>query len=96
MTAYIIYQAQITDPEQYARYREKSAPALAEAGGEFLVRGGEIEQLEGEPPLGRTVIAKFESMEAARAFFYSKDYGEAKALRQGAAITNAYIVEGIE
>jgi uncharacterized protein (DUF1330 family) len=52
MAAYVIYQAEVTDPEQYARYREKSTPSVVNAGGEFLVRGGEVDMLEGEPPLG--------------------------------------------
>jgi uncharacterized protein (DUF1330 family) len=32
MAAYVIYQAQVTDPEQYARYREKSTSAVVNAG----------------------------------------------------------------
>jgi uncharacterized protein (DUF1330 family) len=96
MSAYVIYQAEITDAEQYARYREKSTPAVIEAGGEFLVRGGEIEPLEGEPPLGRTVIAKFPSMEAARAWYDGETYREARILREGAVSANLYIVDGLD
>lgn len=96
MAAYVIYQAEVTDPEQYARYREKSTPAVLDAGGEFLVRGGDIELLEGESPLGRTVIAKFESMEAARAWYDSETYREARSLREGAVIANLYIVDGVD
>ena len=94
MTAYVIYQAEVTNPEQYARYREKSTPSVVNAGGEFLVRGGEIDLFEGEPPLGRTVIAKFASMEAARAWYASEAYREARALREGAVLANLYIVDG--
>ena len=96
MAAYVIYQAEVTDPEQYARYREKSTPAVVNAGGEFLVRGGEIDLLEGEPPLGRTVIAKFASMEAARAWYDGETYREARALREGAVLANLYIVDGAD
>jgi uncharacterized protein (DUF1330 family) len=96
MAAYVIYQAEVTDPEQYARYREKSTPSVVNAGGEFLVRGGEIDLLEGEPPLGRTVIAKFASMEAARAWYTSEAYREARALREGAVLANLYIVDGAD
>ena len=96
MAAYVIYQAEVTDPEQYERYREKVPHAVSHAGGEYIVRGGEIDQLEGEQPLGRTVIVKFASMDAARAFYYGETYREVKALRDGAAKTNAYIVEGID
>lgn len=96
MTAYVIYHAEVTDPEQYARYREKSTPAVIAAGGEFIVRGGELDLLEGELPLGRTVIVKFPSVEAARAWYDGEDYREARKLREGAVIANAYIVEGLD
>jgi len=96
MAAYVIYQAEVTDPEQYALYREKSGPAVVAAGGEFLVRGGEVDLLEGEPPRGRTVIAKFASMEAARAFYDGETYREARALREGAVLANLYIVDGVD
>jgi uncharacterized protein (DUF1330 family) len=96
MAAYVIYQAKVTDPKQYARYREKSTPSVVNAGGEFLVRGGEVDILEGEPPLGRTVIAKFESMEAARAWYDGEAYREARALREGAVLANLYIVGGAD
>jgi uncharacterized protein (DUF1330 family) len=96
MAAYVIYQAEVTDPEQYARYREKSTPSVVNAGGEFLVRGGEIDLLEGEPPLGRIVIAKFASMEAARAWYDSEAYREARVLREGAVLANLYLVDGAD
>jgi uncharacterized protein (DUF1330 family) len=96
MAAYVIYQAEVTDPEQYARYREKSTPAVLAAGGEFLVRGGDVELLEGEPPLGRIVIAKFPSMEAARAWYDGETYRQARTLREGAVVANLYIVNGID
>lgn len=96
MAAYVIYHAEVTDPEQYARYREKSTPAVVDAGGEFLVRGGKLELLEGEPPLGRTVIAKFPSMEAAQAWYDGESYREARSLREGAVVANLYIVDGVD
>lgn len=96
MAAYVIYQAEVTDPEQYERYREKVPRTVSDAGGEYIVRGGEIDQLEGEQPLGRTVIVKFASMDAARDFYHGETYREVKALRDGAAKTNAYIVDGVD
>lgn len=96
MAAYVTYHADVTDPDQYARYCEKSTPAVVAAGGEFLVRGGQVELLEGEPPRGRTVIARFPSLEAARAWYESEAYREARSLRAGAAVANLYIVDDID
>lgn len=96
MTAYVIYQADVLDAEQYAKYREKSGPAVAAGGGEFIVRGGDIDLLEGDAPLGRTVVVRFASMEAARAWYDSELYTLAKSLREGAVRANAYIVDGVD
>lgn len=95
MTAYVIYQADVLDADLYAKYREKSPLTLADAGGKFIVRGGEIEVLEGSPPQGRTVVIEFESMNAARNWYYGKGYTETRRLRAGAAIANAYIIDGV-
>ncbi len=81
MAAYVIYQAEVTNPEQYDRYRENVSLAISDAGGKYIVRGGEIDHLEGDPPLGRTVIGKFDSMDAARAFYFDERYREVKASR---------------
>ncbi len=96
MAAYVIYQAEVLDAEQYARYREKSTPAVAAGGGEFLVRGGDVDVLEGDAPAGRTVVVRFPSMEAAREWYDGDLYREARALRAGAVRADAYIVDGID
>lgn len=95
MAAYVIIQVEVLDAQQYARYREASTPALAAAGGEFLVRGGDVEALEGTTPPGRTVVLRFDSMDAARAWYHSELYQAARQLREGAAHMTAYIVDGV-
>lgn len=94
MSAYIVYQATVTDPEQYERYRQAAGPAVAAAGGRFIARGGDIEVLEGEPPAGRTVLIEFPSMQAA-VDFVRGDYQAVKSLREGAAIARMYVVDGV-
>jgi uncharacterized protein (DUF1330 family) len=96
VAAYVIYQVEVLDPDQYARYIALSGPAVAAGGGEFIARGGETDALEGTAPVGRTVVVRFESMEAARAWYDSEQYQAAKQLREGAAKANAYIVDGVE
>ena len=48
---------------------------------EVRVRGGQVEVLEGDWNPGRTVILKFASFEAARAFYDTPEYQKAKAAR---------------
>src|SRR5690606_1525705 len=47
MTAYVIADVKVSDPEKYKGYMALSPGAVAAAGGEFVVRGGAHEVLEG-------------------------------------------------
>ena len=50
MSAYVVFEAVVTDPGQYERYKELAAPSVAAAGGRFIVRGGEVTAFEGDEP----------------------------------------------
>ena len=95
MPAYIIVQVEVTDPETFETYRGQVAPILEQYGGEFLVRGGDMEVLEGEWPVPRCVVLKFPSMEQAKTWWASPEYEGPKALRQASANTNMIVVEGV-
>ena len=95
MAAYMIVQVTVNDEEAYAQYREQVPATIAKYGGEYLVRGGDLEILEGEWPASRCVVLKFKDMDNARAWHASEDYRKPKALRHKAAYTNAVLVDGI-
>lgn len=92
--AYIIFNVNVTNPEQYDAYRVLSGQAMQEYHAEVLVRGGKITVLEGQMH-ARTVVLKFESVAQARAFYDSETYRKARELRKDAAIANIAIVEGV-
>lgn len=92
---YVIAQITVTDPEAYPRYVAMVQPILDKFGGEFLVRGGRSESHEGTPPGERNVIIRFPSYQAARDWYHSDDYAEAKALRMSASTSVQTIVEGV-
>ena len=94
--AYIIAQVEVQDPEVYAEYRAQVPATVKKYGGEFIVRGGRAEGLEGEAPLGRTVVLKFPSYDQALAWYNSEDYAGPKALRQSVSRGNLLVVEGVE
>lgn len=94
-SAYIIASVDVTHPEQYTEYQKWSTRAMQAHGAEICVRGGQVEVLEGDWDPGRTVILKFGSVEAARAFYDSPEYEKAKVARQGAAIMRLVLVEGV-
>ena len=93
--AYVIVDMDVTDPERYAAYRELAAPAVEAAGGRFLVRGGATEVFEGDRVPNRTVILEFPDLQAARAWYDSSAYREARTVREGAAVGSFIAVEGV-
>ena len=92
---YVIAQITVTDPQAYPDYVARVQPIVEKFGGEFLVRGGRSESYEGTPPGDRNVVIRFPSFEAARAWYHSEDYAEAKAMRQAASTSVQTIVEGV-
>ncbi len=96
MAAYVIVETDVTDPEQYEQYKTASPGAIAAGGGRFLVRGGELVVLEGDWQPPRLVMLEFEDLEAARRWYESEAYQEAKKLREGAASFRAIAVQGID
>jgi len=58
MTAYLIADIQVTDPEGYQEYRRLVAQSVATFGGRFLARGGKSETLEGNGLPKRLVVIK--------------------------------------
>lgn len=96
MPAYVLVQITVTDSVKYEDYKKAAPPAIARYGGKYLVRGGDVEVLEGAYSGRRMVILEFPNMEAARAFWNSPEYGEARKVREGAAIMDAWAVPGVE
>ena len=95
VAAYVVYQGEVTDPGRYEEYKTRAAASVAEAGGRYLVRGGEVEVLEGDPPAGRTVVLEFPTMQAALDWYRGDSYTEIRKIRDGAARARMFVVEGI-
>jgi uncharacterized protein (DUF1330 family) len=95
MAAYIIYQAEVTDPAQYEHYKTAAQKALEDGGGSYLVRGGAFDVLEGDAPAGRTVVVEFPSRQAALDWYHGSAYTEARKLRANAAHARMYVVDGV-
>ena len=95
MTAYIAVQVDVQDRERYDEYRKMVPATLERFGGSFLVRGGKVENLEGNWNPSRFVIIAFDNADQARAWWSSDTYASAKQLRQQTAHTEMIIVEGV-
>lgn len=91
---YVIANINVTNPEQMAEYRRWSTEAVAAHGGEFIVRGGQQQVLEGSAH-ARTVVMRFASYAAAQAFYDSAEYRQARQVREGAGQFDMLCVEGV-
>ena len=96
MPAYVIVETDIRDPEQYERYRAASPGAVHSGGGRFVVRGGELAVLEGDWNPSRLVVLEFEDLEAAKRWYDSPEYEQAKRLRESAANLRMVAVQGLD
>ena len=94
--AYVISQVEVTDPKAYERYKAETPAVVAAFGGEFVVRGGRVEVLEGEPPMGRVIVTKFPSMEKALAFYHSDKHADLLKFRLASTECRRFIVEGVD
>ena len=93
---YVVVDMQISDLEQYKQYMAAAPAAVAAFGGEYLVRGGQFEALEGDWQPARMAMLRFPSFEQAKGFYDSEQYRAARAKRAGATeFFNMVLVEGV-
>jgi uncharacterized protein (DUF1330 family) len=95
MPAYMIVDVNLADPAAYEDYKAKVPALIARHGGEYLVRGGAHEVLEGSWQPTRLVLFRFPDRAAIKAFMADPDYAPLKTLRQRIASTDAVAVDGI-
>jgi uncharacterized protein (DUF1330 family) len=95
MSAYVVVDVQVHDPEGYAEYRQLSGASVAQYGGQFIVRGGAVEVAEGDWQPGRFVVIQFPSMEQAKTWYNSPEYTAAREIRQRYSTGKLLFVEGV-
>ena len=94
--AYVIVDMKVSNAEQYKQYMAAAPASVAAAGGEYLVRGGKFEVLEGKWQPTRIAMLKFPSFEAAKTFYDAELYRAAREKRKGATdFFNMVLVEGV-
>jgi len=91
---YVVAQVEVTDAAKFQEYAKAVPAIVASYGGRYMIRGGAITPLEGEAPKRLTVVA-FESVEKAKAFEDSAEYGKVRPIRQASAKSTVFIVEGV-
>ena len=95
MSGYLIVELEVTDAAKFERYRELVPAIIEKYGGKYLVRGGNPEPHEGDWSPKRIVVLEFESIQRAKEFLDSEEYGPVKQLRLDSANTNMIVAEGV-
>jgi uncharacterized protein (DUF1330 family) len=94
---YVIVEMKITDPEGYKAYMAPAAASVKTAGGEYLVRGGRHEALEGDWLPARVAVLRFPSYEHAKGWYDGEQYRAARLNREGRTeYFNMVLVEGTD
>jgi uncharacterized protein (DUF1330 family) len=95
--AYVIAEVEVTDSDSEAlkEYSDKVPQIIASFNGRYVVRGGKVQTLEGDPPKGLIVVIGFDSVEKAREWYDSPAYSAIKPFRQGATKSRLLLAEGV-
>ena len=97
MSAFVLAQIQINDPEEYKKYLGGFMPIFEKYGGELLATSkNETVVVEGEWAYPNTVIMRFPNTKAAQSWYNDPEYKAIAAHRHQAAHTNLVIVDGIK
>ena len=85
MSAYLVLMAKIKDPETYKKYTSQTPRLVNKYGGIFLVRGGDVETIEGDPFSDRLVILEFPSRKAIHDLFDDPEYQSVAEYRKASS-----------
>jgi uncharacterized protein (DUF1330 family) len=90
---YVIGEVEITDPAAFQEYAAKVGATLAPYNARLIVRGP-ARAKEGPVPVGTIVVLEFASLADAEAWYDSSAYTQVLPLRQRAANSRVFLVEG--
>jgi uncharacterized protein (DUF1330 family) len=85
MSACVIGQITVRDPERWAEYRKRVPETLTPYGGVVLFRGARFAAFGGEHAHTDTVVVQFPDQAAVESWYRSAAYQELLPLREQAA-----------
>ena len=97
MSAYVIGDINVTNPETFAEYAGRVPASSGAYGGKYLVRGpNKCEPAEGDWNPKRFVLAEYKDVDTVKSWYYSDEYKELTKLRQSASTGTLLVAEGVE
>ena len=95
MSAFFLFEnLEVIDAAKLEEYKRLVPAVVEQYGGRYRVVGGNVEVLEGAPPLANLVMIEFPSVDAARRWYGSAEYRPLKAMRFAALRCNGVLVDG--
>lgn len=95
MAAYVIFDVEIRDANQYQAFMQGVKPAIEAAGGKYLARGGAHMVYEGDWQPRRIVLLEFPSVQAFESFYHGPVYRGLKPIRDACSSARLVSVEGL-
>lgn len=96
MSAYVIVDTKLANPDAYEEYKLKARPIVEKFGGKYRARGGRMEIIEDDlwRP-SRIVVIEFADMDQALACLRSPEYLSVRPIRHAHAKATLVVVEGL-
>ena len=86
----------VKNKDEFKKYVKLAGPAITLHGGKFLVRGNNVDNIEGMK-YERIVVSVFDSTEKAKKCYNSKEYQQAKSFLNSNVVDRIiHIVEGLD
>lgn len=96
MTAYVIFDVEISDPTRYQEFMAGVKPALEQAGARYLARGGAHKVYEGDWEPRRIVLLEFPSVAHWEAFYNGSTYQSLKSIRDECSTARLVSIVGLD
>jgi uncharacterized protein (DUF1330 family) len=96
LSGFVIGSVEILDRQLHETYASQAIASVDKYRGEFMVRGGRYQRLEGDDPLPSVFVVKFPSYEEALAWYHSKEFQSIIKTRTMAQRSKMIVVEGID
>ena len=91
---YLIAHIRVQDKQAFEAFKQLSGAAIQAHNGKVLVRNPSPDHREGAAQ-GLAIVIEFESIAAAKTFYESEAYIEARAVREKISDTDLILVEGL-
>lgn len=93
MSAYVVANYRVTDPDRFAEYPNAAVATVLAHGGEFVIADSESQPIEGDPGHA-TVVIRFRDKHSAQAWLDAPEYQAIAPLRRATSQGTVVLVEG--